>query len=143
MARLSSFRRFHGNRESFGCTKVEPRNEKNQVVSLFRGRARARSLFATSRRPSGRRPLDLTIVKMKHKSYALLIRVCLTLSRFSFLLLAASTFRPVVLFSTFDQHSLESEQNTKESSVVNESYTLNVSSRQSYLQRAGLIRETK
>lgn len=30
-------------RESFGCTKVEPRNEKNQVVSLFRARARALS----------------------------------------------------------------------------------------------------
>lgn len=127
-------------REWFGCTKVEPRNEKNQVVSLFR--VRARSLFAISGRPSGRRPLDLTIVKMKHKSYALLTRVCLTLPRFSFLPPALPLF-DLSCSSQPSTNIVSSPSKIQKNRPSSTNFTLNVSSRQSYLQRAGLTRETK
>lgn len=95
MARLSSFRRFHGNANDLAARRLN-RGTRRTKLSVFLATS-----LATSRRPSGRRPLDLTIVKIKHKSYALLNRACLTLPRFSFLLLAASTFRPIVALLNF------------------------------------------
>ena len=132
MARLSSFRRFHGNAKDLAARRLN-RGTKRTKLSVFFARARTRALFAASRRPSGRRPLDLTIVKMKHKSYAFLIRVCLTLPRFSFSASRASTFRPIVLFSTFDQDSVSSPSEMLKNRPSSTNFTLNAFLRDSLI----------